>query len=98
MVVRVDHYAAQTGQLRVAEPWFELTGAAASHALRGNGAGDISTPLVLAAFALASWALRPPNRTLGASSLVTAADRPAPIRLDQAVRRERPTVRSKRSR
>jgi DoxX-like family len=45
---------------------FELTGAAASHVLRGNGRRDVITCLILTAFALASWALRPPSRTLGA--------------------------------
>jgi uncharacterized membrane protein YphA (DoxX/SURF4 family) len=44
---------------------FELTGAAASHAMRGNRANDVITCLILAAFAVASWALRPPSRTLG---------------------------------
>jgi uncharacterized membrane protein YphA (DoxX/SURF4 family) len=51
---------------------FELTGAAASHVLRGNGPRDVITCLILTAFALASWALRPPSRTLGAVSLVAA--------------------------
>ncbi len=45
---------------------FELTGAAASHAARRHRAGEIITPLVLAGLAVASWALRPPSRTLGA--------------------------------
>ena len=44
---------------------FELTGAAASQAARRHSLGDIVTPLVLAILALASWALRPPSRTLG---------------------------------
>ena len=44
---------------------FELTAAAASLTLRGYGVGDIAPPLVLAALALASWALRPPSRMLG---------------------------------
>lgn len=44
---------------------FELTGAAVSLIVRGQGAGDVATPLLLAAIALASWALRPPSRTLG---------------------------------
>jgi hypothetical protein len=44
---------------------FELTGAGVSLAVRGSGAGDIATPLLLAALAMASWALRPPSRTLG---------------------------------
>ena len=44
---------------------FELTGAAASLIARGHGAADVSTPLVLAVIAIASWALRPASRTLG---------------------------------
>ena len=44
---------------------FELTAAAASLTVRGYGAGDIAPPLVLAALAIASWALRPPSRMLG---------------------------------
>lgn len=44
---------------------FELTGAAVSLAVRGYGASDVATPLLLAALAIASWALRPPDRTLG---------------------------------
>lgn len=43
---------------------FELSGAAASHALRGH-ASDMVAPAVMAGVALASWALRPPSRTLG---------------------------------
>lgn len=43
---------------------FELTGAAASAAIRGDSA-DFFGPLFLAAMALASWALRPQSRTLG---------------------------------
>ena len=44
---------------------FELTGAAASLIARGHGAGDVSTPLVLAVIAITSWAFRPATRTLG---------------------------------
>ena len=44
---------------------FELTGAAVSLIVRGYGVGDVATPLLLAAMALASWALRPGSRTLG---------------------------------
>jgi uncharacterized membrane protein YphA (DoxX/SURF4 family) len=44
--------------------FFELTGAAASHALCGDGAGYVIGPLVFAALAVASWALRPQSRTL----------------------------------
>jgi hypothetical protein len=43
---------------------FELSGAAASHAIRHQGS-DIVAPLVLLGVALASWALRPPGRRLG---------------------------------
>jgi len=43
---------------------FELIGAAASHALGGGSVGDIFGCLILAAFALLSWALRPSSRTL----------------------------------
>ena len=43
--------------------FFELTGAAASHAARGNWS-ELTAPLILAALTVASWALRPPNRTL----------------------------------
>ena len=48
--------------------FFELTGAAASHALSGDY-GDYAyhliVPLFFAALAVASWALRPQSRTLG---------------------------------
>ncbi len=44
--------------------FFEMTGAAASHAAKGDFRSLIG-PLVFAAFAMASWALRPQNRTLG---------------------------------
>lgn len=43
---------------------FELSGAAASHALHRH-ASDMVAPAVMAGVALASWALRPPSRTLG---------------------------------
>ena len=44
---------------------FVMTGAAASHAISGGPAWHVAAPLVVAAFAVASWALRPPSRTLG---------------------------------
>jgi hypothetical protein len=44
---------------------FDLTAAAASLTVRGYGAGDVAAPLVLAALAIASWALRPQSRMLG---------------------------------
>ena len=42
--------------------FFDLTGAAASHAISGDPPGRVATPLVLLAVAAASWALRPPSR------------------------------------
>jgi uncharacterized membrane protein YphA (DoxX/SURF4 family) len=45
--------------------FFELTGAVASHAARGDNISDLVGPLILAALALASWALRPQSRILG---------------------------------
>jgi uncharacterized membrane protein YphA (DoxX/SURF4 family) len=45
--------------------FFEMTGAAASWAARGGGMGDLIWPLAFAVLTLASWALRPPGRTLG---------------------------------
>ena len=45
---------------------FELSGAVASHAACDNW-GDLIAPLSLLGLAIASWALRPPSRILGAS-------------------------------
>ncbi len=42
--------------------FFDLTGAAASHAFSHDPAGKILTPLVLAAIVMGSWALRPAAR------------------------------------
>lgn len=44
---------------------FDFTGALASHAARGDGAGRIIPPIVLTLLALASWALRPQSRVMG---------------------------------
>jgi hypothetical protein len=41
---------------------FDLTGAAASHAMSGDPAGKILTPLVILGFVVASYALRPKSR------------------------------------
>jgi hypothetical protein len=49
--------------------FFELTGAALSSLARGDSVGSVATPIILAAFAIASWALRPQSRMLGAISL-----------------------------
>jgi uncharacterized membrane protein YphA (DoxX/SURF4 family) len=43
---------------------FNLTGAALSHAAVGHSAGKMVAPLVLLGVAMASWALRPPSRSL----------------------------------
>jgi uncharacterized membrane protein YphA (DoxX/SURF4 family) len=53
--------------------FFDLTGAAISHAASGDGAGKVSVPLVLAALAVASWMLRPESRKLGSTFAVPAA-------------------------
>jgi uncharacterized membrane protein YphA (DoxX/SURF4 family) len=42
--------------------FFELTGAAASHAFAGHGAGEILAPLAFLALVMASAALRPASR------------------------------------
>lgn len=44
--------------------FFEMSGAAASHAACSQWTEAI-VPLIIAALAMASWALRPPRRTLG---------------------------------
>jgi uncharacterized membrane protein YphA (DoxX/SURF4 family) len=51
--------------------FFDLTAAAVSRAAVGDSAGDIVAPLVFLALVLASWALRPPSRTLAATSAGT---------------------------
>jgi hypothetical protein len=45
--------------------FFELTGAAASFVLHGEITSDLAAPLILAALAMISWALRPEGRVLG---------------------------------
>jgi uncharacterized membrane protein YphA (DoxX/SURF4 family) len=45
--------------------FFEMTGAAVSLWASGADVGTVSFPLFVATLALASWALRPPDRTLG---------------------------------
>lgn len=44
--------------------FFDYTGAAASHFLAGDRAGQWAGPLIFAAFTLVSWALRPASRRL----------------------------------
>jgi uncharacterized membrane protein YphA (DoxX/SURF4 family) len=63
--------------------FFDLTGAAASHAATGDGAAKVAIPLVVAAIAFASWALRPKARTLAS---------PDPSPAASGVLRERPAT------
>ncbi len=44
---------------------FDLSGAAVSRAVSGDGAGGVLPPLAIALVVLASWALRPESRQLG---------------------------------
>lgn len=44
--------------------FFDLSGAAASHAFSGDGAIEIISPLIFLILVIASWALRPPSRKL----------------------------------
>ena len=56
--------------------FFDLTGAAASWAAIG-GSGEafhIIAPLIIAGFALTSWALRPQSRTIGVPFLAKSAE------------------------
>jgi uncharacterized membrane protein YphA (DoxX/SURF4 family) len=52
---------------------FDLTGAAVSHAASGSSAGNVIAPALFAVMALASWALRPQSRALGALLSAKAA-------------------------
>ena len=52
---------------------FDLTGAAISHAAVGDPIGNVITPLVPLAFAVASWALRPASRRMGSGSTTASA-------------------------
>jgi uncharacterized membrane protein YphA (DoxX/SURF4 family) len=70
--------------------FFEMTGAAVSLGASGADGGTVSFPLFVAALALASWALRPPDRTLGilfpaTRSRAGAAVRPARAHLKNEV-------------
>jgi len=61
--------------------FFDLTGAVASHAARGDDTGHLLWPLLFAILTLASWALRPQSRILGT---LFPARTPAEGRLDSA--------------
>jgi uncharacterized membrane protein YphA (DoxX/SURF4 family) len=47
--------------------FFDLTGAAVSHAASGDGVSRVMVPLVLVAIGFASWRLRPESRKLAAA-------------------------------
>lgn len=48
--------------------FFDLTGAAVSHAAVGDPPGNVIAPLVILALTAASWALRPDSRKLASPS------------------------------
>ncbi len=52
--------------------FFDLTGAAASHAFAGDAPGDVVAPLVFLVLVMASWALRPPSRRLAGTPALAA--------------------------
>ena len=45
--------------------FFEMSGALLSHVARGDPASEFGVPLAFSVLTLTSWALRPPERTLG---------------------------------
>lgn len=45
--------------------FFEMTGAAGSHIVKGDNLADLIGPVIIIALIVVSWALRPPSRTLG---------------------------------
>ena len=53
--------------------FFDVTGAAFSHASVGDPAGNVIVPLLLAAVTIASWSLRPDDRKLTARHFIAAA-------------------------
>jgi uncharacterized membrane protein len=65
--------------------FFNMTGAAVSHAATGAAGWHLVVTLTIAALAVASWALRPPSRILGVLFSATAAER-APAVRDEASR------------
>jgi DoxX-like family len=58
--------------------FFNYSGAAASHALVGDGARGWAGPALFAAITLASWALRPLTRRLGPTPTPAPAPGPGP--------------------
>src|SRR5258708_16029829 len=66
--------------------FFDLSGAAASHAFSGDPPGKIATPLVLLAIAAASWALRPPSRAWKSDSTLATGAQSVALPKDVAAR------------
>ena len=64
--------------------FFDLTGAAASHAASGDAAGKVATPLVFLLLAAASWALRPSARRLKSASTLAQSAQDRATREDAA--------------
>ena len=59
--------------------FFDLTAAAASRAAVGDSAADVIAPLVFLALVMASWALRPSSRKLGAPAAGGSAPAPKDV-------------------
>jgi hypothetical protein len=53
--------------------FFDLTGAAVSHAVAGDPLGKALVPMVILGFVMASWALRPANRRLVSATAPASA-------------------------
>jgi uncharacterized membrane protein YphA (DoxX/SURF4 family) len=53
--------------------FFDLTGAAASHAAVGDPAVKVATPLIIVGIVIASWALRPASRKVQIASVTPEA-------------------------
>lgn len=64
--------------------FFDLTGAAYSHAQSGDPAANVLTPLVLLALLGASWVLRPSTRTLPRATRADSGPLLAPGELSSA--------------
>jgi hypothetical protein len=58
---------------------FDLTAAAYSHFMSGDGVVDIAAPLLFLALVMASWALRPASRRIVTSETPAVAS--APVRV-----------------
>lgn len=56
--------------------FFNMTGAAVSHAARGDATWHVAVTIIFAVVTLASWALRSPSRTLGITAHNQASVQP----------------------